>query len=512
MCRFPALLLSLLPLALPAAPEIPYHERHAVVISHATAALPGWQAVADALVDKHRAALIHFEEEVESCLPELQRLFPKYVTFVATPEEAGYAWTVRTHRLMRQLDGDPYTDALFATLTGPNPEVALRIARGTEPRTIRTALLTAGVGPERFQEARFISEHEKGLYGHRTPDGITDTTRTDEPDLTPVFIDALERLDPDIVLTSSHASQRNLEMPFGQGNIVSQGGQLYGFLTRDRLIRDDGFAKEGPVVGERIPVKPLHRPKIFFAVGNCLIGDIPDRDCMALAWMDHGLANQLIGYTTTTWFGMAGWNTLKIWERSGGTVPLNEAFFFAQQGLLWKLDQAAPGASRLSYPTDTMPSMQQLAQTLARAGHPVSQSSVGMLWDRDVVAFYGDPALEARLDPDHTVPATHSLELTEADGVFTLVLTCHEAFGTPDLQTPPLGIWLPRRLGPVEILEGDDLSPVITDAFVLLPQPGPWAAGSIHTLSFSGTLIRSPEIGPQKHHAPSPGRFSSIAE
>ena len=106
---------------------------YAVVISKATQADPEWDAVAQALVEKHEGAVVVHDGDVAGALPRLKELFPRYTCFVARPEEAGKEFIARVHAMTRRLDDDPYTDTSWGVVTGYTPDAALRIARLRAP-------------------------------------------------------------------------------------------------------------------------------------------------------------------------------------------------------------------------------------------------------------------------------------------------------------------------------------------------------------------------------------------
>ena len=80
---------------------------YAVVVSRETLEQSGWKAVVDILVAKHHAAVLPFKAALNDTLPELRRQFPRYVCFVARPEEASREFVAQVHRLTRQFDADP---------------------------------------------------------------------------------------------------------------------------------------------------------------------------------------------------------------------------------------------------------------------------------------------------------------------------------------------------------------------------------------------------------------------
>ena len=96
----------------------PLDGNYAVVVSQTTYSDGDWKPVVEGLVAKHHVTIIQYKESVTDSLPELVRQFPRYICFVARPAEAGAKFVANVNRLTRQLDDDPYTDALWGILTG----------------------------------------------------------------------------------------------------------------------------------------------------------------------------------------------------------------------------------------------------------------------------------------------------------------------------------------------------------------------------------------------------------
>jgi hypothetical protein len=113
----------------------------------------------------------------------------------------------------------------------------------------------------------------------------------------------------------------------------------------------------------------------------------------------------------------------------------------------------------------------------ATAAGLTAADSSGLLFDRDVLAFYGDPAREARMAPG-LLAWEQSLE--EKDGVWTFEI--RPALGERSFEPVnrngsqrggrPIVAFFPRRLKDPRILEGGDLRPVLADDFILVPIPG----------------------------------------
>jgi hypothetical protein len=468
-----------------------YSTSYAVVVSKKTYSDKEWRKVADALVKKHDATLVQYEGDVTATLPELKRVFPKYTCFVAQPEETGFNHILDIHRMTRKLDDDPYGDTLWGVVTGYTPADALRVAQATEPTVVSSALLTAGMEPGRWRDACFISTGKPSEVGRKTEDGRIERDML-TGDTTQYWVDAWNAMDPDAIISSAHASQRNLEMPFSRGNVICREGKLYGYVTKERMINASGQAIEKKIPGKLVPLNEPTKPKLHFAVGNCLIGDIPDKECMALAMMGFGKVNQLLGYTVTTWYGKAGWGALKYWEHMSGVAPLNEAFYFNNAWMIHRLALVDPELPKTDWEVGARDLQQKNFRAALRKvlqGKRITRDAAGLCHDRDVMAFYGDPALEIRLDPEHTITALRTIELEEKDGVWTATIHALADHAQPNPGSIPIGIFFPKRLKNLKLVSGEEYQPVLTDNHLLVTAPGPFKAGERYEIVFEAKPI-----------------------
>jgi zinc protease len=434
---------------------------YSVVVSKATLDDPQWKAVVDALVAKHGAKVIVFEKSVGAALPELRRQFPRYACFVARPNEAGREFVAAVSRLTRRLDDDPYTDVLWGILTGYDADCALRIARHKEPLVIHRVTAATEVD---------LSLCDEGVwYCELDPAKAVRKKAAEEPrsfprqvDSTKCFVDALNEYHADLFVTSGHASEHDWQIGYRYRNGVfrCKGGRLFGVDT----------------AGARLPVHS-DNPKVYLPVGNCLIGHIDGPDCMALAYMNSAGVKQMIGYTVPSWYGFAGWGMLDYFLEQPGRFTLAEAFFANQQALIYRLATCFPGAERADaqgsgLPKGCKPSAQadDLGLTL--------QDGAGLLYDRDSVAFYGDPAWEARMAP---AKAAWEQSLVEQDGQYTFEIrplrgkSSFQPINTNGSQRGgrPVVQLLPHRIDAksVKVVAGADLKPLVTGNFVLVPLP-----------------------------------------
>lgn len=383
-----------------------------VVTSLLTAQQPEWKAAADALEAKHkdeaRVVRVTAEPSVTNALKQLRAANPTHVAFVMRPEEVAFPTVVALKRMMRDLDDDPYDDAKWGVVTGPTAVDAKRIASSREPREIRTALTTTGISDDMVGGpfACFSDAYPAGEWRIRTADG-TITKYASSNDLSSAFCNAWNTIDPDLIITSGHASQRNVEMPFSRGNIVPRNG-VFQTLPDETLIdyasgqaKADSDRRSAP--GAHRPLAAPRREKVWLAAGNCLIADnLRPGDNMVMTALGFGKVNQFVGYTATTWFGEIGWGTLGNF-RNG--MSLVDAYYAANEQLIRELEETVTNANGFRPVFTSARDYDRLFIEVRRykfaAKGPIAdqQKFVGRLWDRDATVFYGDPLQQVYLKP-----------------------------------------------------------------------------------------------------------------
>lgn len=403
------------------------------------------------------ATVIMWEKDISEALPELKKVKPSYTAFVVKPGEAGVHFTIAISHLARQIDDDPYTDTFWGVITGYDAESAQALA-SAGPIHIERALDCAGCDLTVFQKAWRYTEDHRGTMN--TWDASSNDKIQDHPCDTDNTLGVLERLQKDniqFLTTSGHATQHDWQMGYCGPNMamVHKDGELLAMNTNRDLLKAHS-----------------DEPKVYFANGNCLIGDIDQRDCMALSWMRDGGVRQMMGYTVTTWFGAQGWGALGLFTDNAGLHTAAEAFHFTNASIVNTLEKAieVTGAEDLRHTyLKKIEKMNQpiSAQTLhwfmsLPSPERVQQRDYlmqicGNLHDRDTVCFYGDPALDARIvnsrftqlpftyDPDDkTLTLTMKLNKGERKGAIWFRLPgswsydkeniiVPEALGKPDL-------------------------------------------------------------------------------
>ncbi len=380
----------------------------AVVMSEKSVSSPAWRAVADALVKKYDArGFVVIRTNTQDAQAVLSMTRPTYAAFVCTPEEVNFQSIVALHHRMRTLDKDPYEDVIWGVVTGPTAKDALRVAQAGKPDLTR-ALTTTGTNEGKFQElVSLLDAQPVGTVVRKNQAGEV-TKEVIHGDLSHVFATAWKELDPGVIVTSSHASERNLEMPFSKGNIIPKKGafwtcphaQLINYMTGQAKVEEDAQG-----------VDRLAEPKtekIWIAPGNCLIANHLDDRTMVMTALGFGKCNQFMGYMVTTWYGAVGWGTYGKWM--GGNKTLGEAYHAQVNETIEKLQAICPNAFefKLTAPTSVEytksfgPTLQGFLQTKAKFADPAKlpermRDLMGLFWDRDTTVLYGDPALESSL-------------------------------------------------------------------------------------------------------------------
>lgn len=405
---------------------------YAIVVSSATKSDEGWAKVVAALCKKHEGAtVLTYGASVTNTLADLRAQFPRFTCFVATPDEAGKEFVRDVHQLTRKFDDDPYTDTRWGILTGYDASNALRIAELSAPLTIRRTLSGTPLALDRCDEGVWYSELEAGRIQRKEHGQIKQLSETGAVDSTSALVAGLNDYNADLFITSGHATERDWQIGYRYrgGQFRCANGQIYGLDLKK----------------EKHSVTSQHA-RVYLPVGNCLMGHVNGKDCMAIAFMNSAGVSQMAGYTVTTWFGYAGWGMLDYFVEQPGRYTMEGAFLANQHALIHKLASAD------------------------------GQDKRGLEYDRDVLAFYGDPAWEAKmasgpLNWDQRLGRdgnTYTFEIIPRYGEKTF-----EPVNTNGSQRGgrPIVEFLSHRVKDVKIVEGADLNPVIADDFILVPLP-----------------------------------------
>jgi zinc protease len=473
--RFPSLTALLLASAATGSAAADY----AIVVSAKTAADPAWSKVVSALAERRQATVLKWEQSPEEVLPALAAQHPEFTCFPATPEETSKAFVNTLHRMTRRYDSDPWTDTRWGILTGLTADDAMKSVTEKDPLVIRRVGSGTELAMDRIAEGTWYCELRQGHMVSKKAGGEASQGKAPD-DTTAALVALMNDGKPDLWVTSGHATERDWMIGFRYENGFwkSKAGRLYGQDTAGRT-----FDVQSP------------NPKVYLPIGNCLMGHVDGPDAMALAYMHSAGVRQMIGYVEPTWYGYMGWGLLDYFVEQPGRYSLSEAFTANNIALVHRLQMACPEA--LAVTTYDSMGQTRIPLKLSAAGREAGLSAMdvnGLLFDRDMVAFYGDPAWDARMAEGK---CNYRQELTGSDGTWTLTVT---PLAGADSWKPvnqngsqrggrPIVAFLPERIDPasIRITEGAALHPVIADDFILVPLPGEAAPAESLRVVFTTT-------------------------
>lgn len=428
-----------------------------------------WYPVVKTLADKHRAKVLSYRESPGELMEQLRQFRPRYVALVEKPENLGRDYVIGLHRLSRNVDDDIYADFLWGIITGYDAQNAMKMVdNSTEPLVVHDAVATIMElnSAKWFDRYAWVDDHDKGLWGEKTSrkDSVS-AFRIEPQQVLRKFYDIYEEVQPDLVVTAAHATERNLEMPFSLGNIKAKNGVLYAdFPDNPQNLKESG------------------KRKVYFAVGNCLIGNVNRTpESMAVAWMNSGNAATMIGYVVTTWHGRNGWGGLKYWLTTPGRYSLAEAIFLNQQDLIHQLNGWNPKLTVMDYPFDAKNEFAEGRKLITDStGIVPTHDQLGFLHDRDVLAYYGDPKWGVRLQE---LPEENDFSVTsEIQGKKCVVtITTSESFSLKRMKGDhfkqehvldlPFSYFFPERLNNPRLATGQNWQVALDENFLLIYEP-----------------------------------------
>jgi hypothetical protein len=359
--------------------------RYAVVVRKEVADGP-WGKVVRFLEQKHAAKTFTYATSLEEARKDVGAYHPRWVCFVCPPTESFPDFVLAANRFCRQLDDDPYVDAIWGILTGWDADHALELAR-SEPIIIRRAFTkTLGNWLNWVPEGDYVTEwtRDRGEVGTKVPGkdfALGQGGPGSDPDDARFIHKLLAEDRFDLLIGSGHGSHNSwmLMYPRGVGLLVSREGRL--------TVR-------APDV--ELPLTAT-RPKVYWAVGNCLTGVVNQgrssyRDSYALAWMRNG-TRQYIGAVKSTWYEL-NWNMADWFLKQEGRWTFAESLFLLRQWSRYLLEE-------------------NLVTGRDREGTEFTDQ---------IFVLYGDPALEARVATAHEPALDETLDVQETidKGVYRL--------------------------------------------------------------------------------------------
>lgn len=435
----------------------------------------GWVKVVKALQEKHQASVCYYQVSPREVLDSLRKWNPRYVAIVEKPEHIDRDFVITLRQMSREVDEDVYADYLWGIITGFDAGNALKLVENaSEPLIVKTALSTIAQlnSAKWFDRYAWIDDRQDGLCGEKQGVGSEVKTYKIQPeDNLRKFYDFYREYDPDFVVTSGHATERNLETPFSHGNIKSKNGVLYAAFPEGK----ENLVESG-------------KRRVFLGAGNCLIGNIKNnRNSMAVAWLASGNAAAMVGYVVTSWYGRSGWGALKYWLSNPGRYTLAEAVYLNEQDMLFQMNEWSGQFRNINY---SFASSEELfRQSLNKAVGDItsvagiaspSKDQIGLLYDRDVLAYYGDPKWEVRLQE---IPEEKDYQVTykigkgkcvimiKTDKNFDPARIAGEQFKQEHVKDLPFSCFFPERLKNPRLTRDYSWKIAVDENFLFIYQP-----------------------------------------
>ena len=460
-----------------------------VITAKSVQADNAWADVVNTLVNRHQAELLAYDKHIDEVMPQIKKLNPRYVAVVEKPENLNRDYVMHLNQISRQVDDDIYADFLWGIITGYDADAAMKMVNNAvEPLVVKDAVSTIMElhSAKWFDRYAWLDDHHEGLWGEKkAPDAPVVTyqlplTKRDVPvhgkkgqvvyreaaqpeDEMQKFFDIYAEINPDLVVTAAHATERNLEMPFSLGNIKPKDGVLYmDFKDNPQNLKESG------------------KRKIYLPIGNCLIANINNtKESMAVAWMNSANAATMIGYVVTTWYGRNGWGGLKYWLTTPGRYTAAEAFYLNQQDMMYQLNEMDPKMTTLEYPFDKDKHFNDIPKIIedSTAIEQANIDHMGFLHDRDVLAFYGDPKWDVRLqqieaENDFTVSQVVKgkkciVTITTKEN-FSLERMKGDHFKEEHVLDLPFSYFFPQRLNNPRLADGQNWKAALDENFLLI--------------------------------------------
>ncbi len=254
-----------------------------------------WGKVTEALVAKHkdRANLFTYKKDPSEAQEQLAKLGPREIAYVCQMAEAKPENLKKVSAVARSLEKDPYFDAILGVITGLDEKDALKLVEcnGIEPKV---ALLKA---ERKLRE--FLSYFEDGWYyslwhgGRKDGQGgshavMKDGRKTSEmkgyQHTVFVLYSQLKNHDVDVFVTGGNADYNIWECAIKDtkdGAFLASKGSLT--AIDEKALAAFKAKRKYQKIGDQREFTDMDRPKIWYAAGNSMIGQIKNEDSMVLA-------------------------------------------------------------------------------------------------------------------------------------------------------------------------------------------------------------------------------------
>ena len=429
-----------------------------------------WMKAVTALQERHGAEVFYYEKSPREVQENLKAAYPRYVAIVEQPERLGRDFVMDFHKMSREMDDDIYEDFLWGIVTGYEAADALQmVENAAEPLVVKDAVssITELSSAKWFDHYGWVDDHKQHIWGEKSGPGEPVVTDSIPVDAIHTFSELYKKYDPDLIVTAFHASEGNLVMPFFEGTFDCKDG---------KIIAHPYYGNDKPW-----ELKAGTKRRVYLPIGNCLIGNVNNtRNSMAIAWMHSANLGAFVGYVVVTWHGRAGWGGLKYWLTTPGRYQLAEAFFLNQQDLLHQLHQWLPEIAKEDYPFEPpyfTESPKVIKYMTEKLGREPSNDERGFWHDRDVLAYYGDPKWNVRLqevpgEMDFTVKTKvkgNKCVITITTGEdFSLQRMKGDGWKSEHVLDLPFSYFFPERLNNPRLAEGQDWDVALDENFLLI--------------------------------------------
>ncbi len=424
-------------------------QRYAIVVSDTTYSIAGWSDVVDSLVARHNGQVFTWQDSVRQVQGALASYMPDYIAFVGRSYyEIKIPYVQTVWDMTRNLDADPYGDAVWGIVSGYDHADAMRVVQN---QTLQLKTVLGGTNctwDSWFYQGISTFEAEYNRIRFKIPDTslIIDTLCPQRcPDdrctllvnyindgINDTILGHALQGPVDFFVTSGHGNVDIWQLHYPtaglEGYFRSLSGQVYG----------------DPRVGADRDINSVN-PKVYNAMGNCLVGNPGNPNYMPYAWLHSGGAIAMTGYMPATMYGYMLWGLGGLFHMLQDTHTYAEAFFISNQELLFDRMNNTPG---------TDPN--------------------GLDYDRDACCYYGDPAADIRMFRWRDPWWDQGLDVV-AGGEFDTITFWIEAnydsvdpgfSGTSGRRHP--FAFLPNRYDSAVVIDSNCLSAEITDNFVLM--------------------------------------------
>lgn len=424
-------------------------QNYAIVVSDTTYGLPGWNAVVESLVVRHDGDVFTWQDSVTEVKAELASFQPDYIAFVGQRvTEINQAFVLKIWKLTRELDADPYGDAIWGIITGYDYDDALRIVQN---QTLQVKTFLGGTNctwDTWFYQGISTFEAQYNRIRFKMPDTTFFIDTVCPPrcpdDRCTLLVNYLNNGIDDTIMgytiqgpvdyfvTSGHGNinvwQLHYPDPGVEGYFRSLTGQVYGdpYASPDRDINS-------------------LNPKIYNAMGNCLVGNPNNSSNMPYAWLHTGGAIVMTGYMPTTVYGYMLWGLGSLFQMLQDTYTYAETFFVNNQELIFDRINSTPGTN----PT-------------------------GLDYDRDACCYYGDPGADIRMYPWRESWWSQGLDVSVGTTHDTITFWIQANYDSVDPGFSGVSgrrhpfAFLPYRYDSATVIDSNCYKAVITDNFVLM--------------------------------------------